>query len=258
MVLARCAVTPPPPAEAEAGCARAPSPPPRLTFSGFFKKHEKPRMWRAIETTSDSSSSTQTRPACGWQPPRVGCARAPVVGGDHGTPGQGARAHPASASSYGGGVTAHLAKVHVHTPPRPRVVGGGVSTHLATVMAHLGAHGTTMTHFGLGTPRPWHIGAHDTPMAHLGPGTARPWRTSELAHLDHGTPRTWHTSDLAHLGAHGTTMAHLGLGTPRTWHTSDLAHLGLGTPRTWHTSDLAHVDLGTPPEGGTPRSRHTS
>jgi len=226
-------------------------------------------------------SKNTKSPGCGVQSKQQATrARAPrldlpVVGN---RPGLGVHVH-----QLWGGITAHLAKVHVHTPPRPRVMGGGsrhtwprctctprrglaswgggVTTHLATVMAHLGAHGTTMTHFGLGTPRPWHIGAHDTPMAHLGPGTARPWRTSELAHLDHGTPRTWHTSDLAHLGAHGTTMAHLGLGTPRTWHTSDLAHLGLGTPRTWHTSTLAHLlkgahlDHDTPPEGAT---RHTS
>jgi len=117
------------------------SSPPRLTFSSFLKKHETPRMWRVIETTSDSSSSTQTRPGLGWQPPMVGCARAPSWGGGHDTPGQGAhahpapasscggghndtpgqgaRAHPASASSCGGGVTTHLAKVHVHTLPRP-------------------------------------------------------------------------------------------------------------------------------------------
>jgi len=240
MVLARCAVTPPPPAEAEAGCARAPSPPPRLTFSGFFKKHEKPRMWRAIETTSDSSSSTQTRPACGWQPPRVGCARAPVVGGDHGTPGQGARAHPASASSYGGGVTAHLAKVHVHTPPRPRVVGGG--GHDAPGHSHGTPRCARHDH---DTLRTWHTSTMAHRRARHAHGTSRTWHRSAMANLGIGTPRPWHTSDLAHLGLGTPRRARHDHGTPRTWHTSDLAHLGLGTPRTWHTSDLAHLGLGT-------------
>jgi len=102
-------------------------------------------------------------------------------------------------------------KVHVRTPPRPRLVRGG-------------GHGTPGHDHG--TPRTWHTST----MAHLDHGTP------QRARRDHGTPRTWQTSAMAHLGAHDTTMAHLGLGTPRIGHTSDLAHLGLGTPRTWHTS----------------------
>jgi len=58
-----------------------------------------------------------------------------VVGGGHGTPGQGARAHPVSASSCRGGVTTHLAKVHMHLASVSSC-GGGVTTHLARVRVH--------------------------------------------------------------------------------------------------------------------------
>ena len=122
MVVPRCVVTPPKKKTRGRGrtCTFITA---KAHILEFVEKHEKPSMWRVLETTSDSSSSTQTRPGLGWQPPKVGCARAPSCGG--GVTTHLAHAHPASASSCGGGGgMAHLARVHVHTPPRPRVVRG--------------------------------------------------------------------------------------------------------------------------------------
>ena len=117
MVVARCAVTPPHQSRPRRGACTF------ITLKArgleFFQK-----------TRNDVACSTNKRLeleqsdlAVVGNRPRLGVHVHPVVGGGHDTPGQGARAHPASASSCGGG----------HGTP-----GQGARTHPASASSYGG------------------------------------------------------------------------------------------------------------------------
>jgi len=231
--LTRCVLTPP-----TTGCTCPPNP-------------------GRLPTMARSSLGVRARVACCFDyTPHIGFScffkklENVSLGGD-----EGARAHPASASSCGGGegFTTHLAHLGLGSPHTRETLPKTHRPSVTTQTGNFGQGTSAIGHQAHGKLRPRHIGHRPPSRWETSARTARPWHTS-----------TWHTSTMAHLGAHDTTMAHLGLGTPPPWHTSDLAHIDRGTlartppPHTSRPRRGVHVHPGQvcrdpPPTNSRPR-----
>ena len=132
--------------------------------------------------------------------------------------------------------------MHVHTPPRPRVVGGGRGSRRTWHTSDLGHH----TH---GKLCPRHIGHRSPHKRETLAKAHRPLVTKHTGSFGQDTSAIGHQADGKLRRArhdHGTPR----LGTPRPWHTSARTirpwHTSARTIRPWHTSDVAHLDRGTP------------